>query len=281
MTDTATRSESASKEVRVRSRRSLVSMLSSNRLLGVLVSIGLFLALWQLASTIGWVNPNLIPPPSAVAERAARLIETGSLQQDLLASLQRAGIGLAIGSAIGLVLGLLIGRVRAFDVFIDPLVQFFRNLSPTAMIPIAIIWFGIGESSKYFLVVWGTVFFVTINTTAGVKSTPESRLRAAACMGIGPLRQFVLVILPSSLPHILTGLRLSVASAFLSLIPAEMLAADSGIGYMLQKSSIMGRTDDIFVALVVIALLGFASDWLLRLVWGAVLGRYTRHLSGS
>jgi len=129
----------------------------------------------------------------------------------------------------------LLGRIRLLHDLLDPIMELLRYLSPTAMIPIAVIWFGIGEMSKYFLIFWGTFFIVLINTTAGVWRAPVTRQRAAECLGANHLQIFVLVVIPSAVPYIVTGMRVAMASSFMSIIPAEILAADSGIGYLLQK----------------------------------------------
>ena len=134
-------------------------------------------------------------------------------------------------------LGVLLGRIRMLHDLFDPIIELLRFLSPTAMIPIAVIWFGIGEMSKYFLIFWGTFFIVLINTVAGVWRAPVARQRAAECLGASQLQIFVLVVIPSAVPYIVTGMRVAMASSFMSIIPAEILAADSGIGYLLQKSS--------------------------------------------
>lgn len=254
--------------------RTVLGDITRIRVVGIVISLGVFIGVWQLACTMGLINAQLIPPPSVVFPQMLTLTQNGQLPADILASLQRAVIGLSLGMVAGLVVGLLIGRVAIFDLLCDPLLQYFRNLSPTAMIPIAIIWFGIGEDSKYFLVMWGTLFLVALNTISGVRATPESRTRAAACMGVGKLKMFWIVVLPSAVPFIYAGVRLSVSSAFLSLIPAEMLAANSGIGYLLQESSLLGNTANIFVALLVICTLGFLFDWIVRLLWGRFLGRF-------
>ena len=127
-----------------------------------------------------------------------------------------------------------------------------RFLSPTAMIPIVVIWFGIGEMAKYSLVFWGTIFIVLISTIAGVMRTPDIRQNAALCLGASEAQIFRLIVLPSAVPYIVVGLRLALASAFISIIPAELLAANSGLGYLLQQSSLLQQTDRIFVALVMI-----------------------------
>ena len=147
----------------------------------------------------------------------------------------------------------------------------------TAMIPIAVIWFGIGEMSKYFLIFWGTFFIVLVNTTAGVWRAPIAR-QAAECLGANRLEIFVMVVIPSAVPYIVTGMRVAMASSFMSIIPAEILAADSGIGYLLQKSSLLLQTNRIFVALLTI-ILGFAVDRLFRLFVERVLARYMSYVS--
>ena len=139
---------------------------------------------------------------------------------------------------------------------------------------IAIIWLGIGEGSKYFLIFWGSFFIVLVNTVAGVQQLPIARQRAAQCLGASRLQIFVKVVIPSAIPLIFTGMRVAMAIAFMSIIPAEMLAADSGLGYLLQTSGLLLQTDRIFVALTTISVLGFLSDRLFRLLVGRTLSRY-------
>ena len=142
------------------------------------------------------------------------------------------------------------------------------------MIPIAVIWFGIGEMSKYFLIFWGTFFIMLVNTTAGVMRTPIARQRAAQCLGASQPEIFAYIVVPSAVPYIVTGMRVAMASAFMSIIPAEILAADSGIGYLLQNSSMLLQTDRIFVALVTISVLGFLCDRGLRMLVDLTLTRF-------
>src|ERR1700722_15593472 len=142
------------------------------------------------------------------------------------------------------------------------------------MIPIVVIWFGIGELAKYSLVFWGTIFTVLISTIAGVLRVPRVRQNAALCLGASEAQIFRLIVLPSAIPYIVVGLRLALASAFISIIPAELLAADSGLGYLLQQSSLLQQTDRIFVALVMICTIGFCADRLFQLITGTLLRRY-------
>jgi ABC-type nitrate/sulfonate/bicarbonate transport system permease component len=243
-----------------------------------IASFALFLALWWVLSTTVF-NPALVPTPGTVAVRAWDLVSTGTIWPDVYASLRRVYVGLFAGSVVGVLLGVFIGRIRTVERLVDPVLQLMRNLSPTAMIPIAIVWFGIGESSKYFLVFWGTVFFITVNTTAGVLNTPRTRVRAARCLGASEAVVFFQIVLPSAVPYISAGIRLGVASAFMTIVPAELLAAQRGIGALLQQASLLGQTDRMFVALAIIALMGFFSDRLVKLLFERVWGRYTNYLA--
>jgi ABC-type nitrate/sulfonate/bicarbonate transport system permease component len=238
-----------------------------------LVSLGLAVCAWQFLSSVLF-NPFLIPPPLEVIRTAGPMLASGEIASDVAISMIRVLVGFTTGSIAGIVLGVLLGRIRLLHEVLDPIFELLRYLSPTAMIPIAVIWFGIGELSKYFLIFWGTFFIVLINTTAGVWRAPIARQRAAKCLGANQLQIFALVVVPSAVPYIVTGMRVAMASSFMSIIPAEILAADSGIGYLLQKSSMLLQTNRIFVALLTICVLGFVVDRIFRLFVDRVLARY-------
>jgi len=259
----------------------LVSWLGTGRHRGIVLSaasLTIAFATWQLLSTFIF-NPFLIPPPVEVIRTAIPMLLSGEILADVSISMTRVLVGFVTGSLAGVVLGVLLGRIRLLHDLLDPIMELLRYLSPTAMIPIAVIWFGIGEMSKYFLIFWGTFFIVSINTTAGVWRTPVARQRAAECLGANSLQIFVLVVIPSAVPYIVTGMRVAMASSFMSIIPAEILAADSGIGYLLQKSSMLLQTNRIFVALLTICILGFAVDRMFRFFVDRVLTRYMSYLS--
>ncbi|MGH7388359.1 MAG: ABC transporter permease [Candidatus Rokuibacteriota bacterium] len=230
-------------------------------------------AVWQLASTY-LVSPHLIPPPGDVLRTAIPMLTTAEIPRHVAASLARVLVGFSLGSALGIVLGILMGRIRWVHDLLDPVIEFFRFLSPTAMIPIAVIWFGIGETSKYFLIFWGTFFIVLINSIHGVIATPWARLRAAECLGATRLQIFRLIVLPSAVPSIVTGMRVALASSYLSIIPAEILAADSGLGFLLQQSSLLVQTNRVFVVLAVFGILGYISDRIFRLLTVHMLSSY-------
>ncbi|HUC61222.1 MAG TPA: ABC transporter permease [Alphaproteobacteria bacterium] len=233
---------------------------------------------WQILSTYVF-NPFLIPPPLEVFRTAVPMIESGEIMRDVSISMSRVLVGFVSGSIAAIALGVLLGRVQLLNELLDPNIELLRYLSPTAMIPIAVIWFGIGEMSKYFLIFWGTFFIVLINTIAGVMRAPLIRQRAAECLGASRLQIFLLVVIPSSAPYIVTGMRIAMASSFMSIIPAEMLAADSGIGYLLQNSSMLLQTNRIFVALLTICLLGFAFDRVFRIIVDRMLSRYMSYIA--
>jgi ABC-type nitrate/sulfonate/bicarbonate transport system permease component len=261
--------------------RALRLRIAGGRYRGLFLSTASLLiafAIWHLLSTFVF-NPFLIPPPLEVIRTAIPMVMSGEIFADVAISMQRVLVGFVSGSLIGIVLGVLLGRIRILHDLLDPIMELLRYLSPTAMIPIAVIWFGIGEMSKYFLIFWGTFFIVLVNTTAGVWRAPIARQRAAECLGANRLEIFVMVVIPSSVPYIVTGMRVAMASSFMSIIPAEILAADSGIGYLLQKSSLLLQTNRIFVALATICILGFAVDRLFRFLVERVLARYMSFVS--
>ena len=229
--------------------------------------------LWHLLSTYV-VNPFLIPPPLEVFRTAVPMILSGEILADVSISMVRILVGFITGSVAAIVVGVLLGRIRLLHDLLDPIIELLRFLSPTAMIPIAVIWFGIGEMSKYSLIFWGTFFIVLINTVAGVWRAPITRQRAAECLGANKMQIFVLVVIPSATPYIVTGMRIAMASSFMSIIPAEILAADSGIGYLLQKASMLLQTPRIFVALLTICILGFIADRIFRFLVDRTLTRF-------
>jgi NitT/TauT family transport system permease protein len=249
-------------------------------LLLMTASLVIAFLVWQFLSTFVF-NPFLIPPPMEVIRTAIPMVLSGEILADVSISMVRVLVGFVTGSLVGVVAGVLLGRIRLLHDLLDPIIELLRYLSPTAMIPIAVIWFGIGEMSKYFLIFWGTFFIVVINTVAGVWRTPVARQRAAECLGASQLQIFVLVVIPSAVPYIVTGMRVAMASSFMSIIPAEILAADSGIGYLLQKSSMLLQTNRIFVALLTICILGFVVDRIFRLLVDRVLARFMSFVSAT
>jgi len=236
-------------------------------------SVAVGLSIWHALSTLVF-NPFLIPPPLEVFRTAVHMFSSGEILRDIRVSMVRVLVGFVSGSALAVLIGVPMGRLRTVNELLDPIVELLRYLSPTAMIPIAVIWFGIGEMAKYFLIFWGTFFIVLINTVAGVMRTPIARQRAAECLGASRGQLFLWVIVPSAVPHIVIGMRIAMAAAFMSIIPAEILAADSGLGNLLQTSGLLLQTNRMFVALGTISVLGYVTDRLFRLAIDRLLFRY-------
>lgn len=240
---------------------------------GFAVGFAALFLIWHAAAT--WlVRSVLFPPPWPVLERAFVLVEDGLLQEQVLASLRRIGQGFLIGAAAGIPLGLAIGSFRPVRALLEPWTEFFRFIPAVAMITVSVIWFGIGEASKVFLIAYTTIFVIIIATAAGVGAVGRDKVRAAQCLGANRLQVFLLVALPATVPHILTGMRLAMANAFVTIVAAELVASNDGLGKMLWDARLFMQVEDIFVALVTLGLLGFCTDRLFRLLIRAFAGRY-------
>jgi len=243
------------------------------RLLGYGCGFGLLFAIWHIAA-VYIVGSILFPPPGRVIAKAIGLIEEGILQEQVLVSLRRIMTGFAGGAAIGIPLGLAIGSFRPVRYLLEPFTEFFRFIPATAMITVAVIWFGIGEASKIFLIIYTTVFIVTLNTAAGVGAIAPNKIRAARSMGASTWQVFLYVALPATAPYILTGMRLAMGNSFVTIVAAELIAANAGLGKMIWDARLYMLVDQIFVALLTLGLLGFATDRLFRWAIHTFAGRF-------
>ena len=230
---------------------------------------------WKICSTL-FFNAYLLPPPDTVFVAGWETLASGELGEMIRVSIVRIVLGFVFGCIAGIGFGLLMGSFEVAGELLDPLIEVIRPISPVAMIPIAIVWFGIDESSKYFIIAYGAFFTTLINTIAGVRQTPLVRKRAAASLGAGTWSLFFRITLPSAMPFINTGMRVALGGAFMSVIAAEMIAANSGIGYFIMQARLLIQTDRIFVGLVTLGLTGFLTDRLYRYVTGIVFARYLR-----
>ncbi|WP_035061379.1 aliphatic sulfonate ABC transporter permease SsuC [Andreprevotia chitinilytica] len=224
----------------------------------------LLLFLWQWAAAHGLLTSRILPAPSAVFDAAVRLWQSGELWQHLKISFWRATIGLAIGGGFGLLLGLITGLSKRGELVLDTTVQMVRNVPPLALIPLVILWFGIDEAAKLFLVAFGTLFPVYINTYHGIKSVDAGLLEMAKSYGLRGWPLFRDVILPGALPSILVGVRFAIGFAWILLIVAETISASSGIGYLAMNAREFLQTDVVVLAILLYALLGKGSDWAAR-----------------
>jgi len=238
------------------------------------ISVVAVLGLWQLASTL-FHYPALFPGPVAVAHRAVTLLQQGRLQKDVLASLGRVLAGFVLGSAIGIVIGFVIGTFSIVRTFLEPYVHFLRFITPIAWISPVMIWFGIGETSKIILIMYTTMFAVMLSTVEGVTSVPRNRLRAAQACGANRRQIFMYVVVPTALIAVLQGMRLAMGYSFMTVVPAEMLAAQTGLGYLIINSRLWLETDTIFVGILTLGTIGLAMDLVFRWIIYGVFRRYS------
>ncbi|HEV7321386.1 MAG TPA: ABC transporter permease [Ensifer sp.] len=228
--------------------------------------VAAFLVLWQVSSTIGWVNPAVFPPLDVIVAALWDGLASGALLDDIAISLQRSGIAFAAAVALGIPLGLLMGQVRFIEQALDPILQLFRQTSALALYPVFILLLGLGETSKVFVIFWATLFPILLSTIGGVKEVDRKLIEMARTYGAGPLAIFRRVVLPASVPAIFVGLRLSATTALLLLIAAEMIGANKGIGFQVMNAQYNFQIPLMFAAILLLALLGLAANALLVLL---------------
>jgi NitT/TauT family transport system permease protein len=235
-----------------------------------LSSLFIVLAIWGGVSALALFPETIFPSPQSVLIAAVDLVSDGTLFSDLKDSLGRACVGFAIGASLGVAVGLLTGRTRIVRTLLNPFLTILRPVPAIALVPVAIVWFGIGEASKYFVISYTVFLTVWFNTHHGMEYVPDIYIRASRSLGASRLREFFGVVIPAAAPHIFAGLRLGVALAFLSLVAAELTGASSGIGYRLQEARQYIRTDQMFALLIELGVIGAAID--------AVVGRIGQRL---
>jgi len=233
------------------------------RLLPWLLPVGL-LALWELSARAGWLSTRILPEPLSVLIAFWQLALSGELWTHLGVSATRALTGLAIGGGLGLVLGLFTGSVRWAETLLDTSLQMVRNIPPLALIPLVILWFGIEESAKLFIVAIGVFFPIYLNTFHGIRSVDAGLIEMARSYGLRGWSLYRQVILPGALPSILVGLRFSLGLMWVLLIVAETISAQSGVGYMTMNAREFLQTDVVLVGILLYALLGKLADMLAR-----------------
>lgn len=220
----------------------------------------LLLGVWQLAASSGWLSSRILPAPSAVAIAGWALLGSGELWQHLAISGWRAGIGFAIGGGLGLLLGFVTGLSTWGERLLDSSVQMIRNVPHLALIPLVILWFGIDESAKIFLVALGTLFPIYLNTYHGIRSVDAGLVEMARSYGLSGFALFRQVILPGALPSILVGVRFALGFMWLTLIVAETISANAGIGYLAMNAREFLQTDVVVLAILLYAVLGKLAD---------------------
>jgi sulfonate transport system permease protein len=222
------------------------------------------LALWQLGSAIGLIPQDVLPAPSLILEAGVELIENGQLADALGVSGVRVIEGLLLGGVLGVALGAAVGLSRWFEATVDPPMQMVRALPHLGLIPLFILWFGIGELPKVLLVALGVSFPLYLNTFSAIRQVDPKLFETAQVLGFSFWQRFRIIIVPSSAPQVLVGLRQSLAIAWLTLIVAEQINADKGIGFLINNARDFLRIDIIIFGLIVYALLGIGTDAIVR-----------------
>ncbi|MEU3708810.1 ABC transporter permease [Streptomyces catenulae] len=222
------------------------------------------LVVWQLLSATGVLQEDVLASPGAIARTAAGLVADGTLPSAMVVSLQRVAVGLVLGGVVGTVLALLSGLSRVGEDLIDATVQMLRSIPWVGVIPLFIIWLGIGEAPKIALIALGVAFHLYLNVYAGIRGVDAQLVEAGTSLGLGRWGLVRHVVLPGALPGAMTGLRYSLATAWLALVFGEQVNADDGLGFLMNQAREFFRTDVIVVCLVVYALLGLLADFLVR-----------------
>lgn len=227
-------------------------------------AILIFLIIWEIAPRLGIIESTYLPPFSEAVNALFKLAISGVLFKHILVSLARALSGFGLSVLIGIPLGVLIGWKRPFAQNINPLLQTFRQTSPLALLPAFMLFFGIGEVSKVTIVFWGSFWPILMNTLSGVQNTPPLLIKMSQSMGSSQLGLVKNIILPSASPSIFTGLKLSASTAIIMLTAAEMVGANAGIGYLVLYSQQVFRVADLYAAIITIALIGLAFNYLIN-----------------
>lgn len=237
------------------------------------------IGIWQLAAYFS--SPDFLPSPLIVISSLGDLITNEGLFRDILISFGRIFAGWFFGCLIGIPIGLLIGNFKVAKSFFEPILHFFRFIPAIGFVTLFIIWFGIGEEGKIILIMYATSFIVILNTASGVSNVEKEKIRAARCLGASESQILFNVIIPASVPHMYTGVRLAMGNSFAAIVGAEMLASNEGVGYLIWTARLYFKTEWIFVGLISLGLMGFITDRILGALASLVLGKYGIKANGQ
>ncbi|MFM0645227.1 ABC transporter permease subunit [Paraburkholderia bryophila] len=241
----------------------------------------LVLVLWQVAAQVGLIAPQVLPAPSSVAATALELARSGELFVHLGVSLLRAATGFAIGASVGLALGVLVGFSPLAQALLDRSVQMVRAVPFLAMLPLVIVWFGVGEVAKIFLVALAVMFPMYINTMLGIRQIDPKLMELAKVIGLDWTAIVRRIVLPGAMPSILTGVRYALAHAWLALVIAETLATTKGIGFLAMDAREFLQTNVILLTIVIYAIIGVVADALVRLLEAHYLSWHANYARGA
>lgn len=237
-----------------------------------IVVLAVSILLWEMAARM--TIPILLPPPTDVAKAFWQSAGDGSLFTNIGVSYFRILTGWALGCIVAIPFGILAGRLNWLRAILDPYIEFFRFIPPIAFVTLFMIWFGLGEVSKIVLIMYTALFTTFLATMAGALAVETDRVRAAQCLGATPGQVFRRVIIPSTVPHIVTGVRLSLGLAFMTVVAAEFIAAQSGVGYLIFSARLFAQTDFVFLGIIVLGMMGFAANWVLKKLLSRIAYRY-------
>src|ERR1700730_601951 len=236
---------------------------SRQRSLLAIISIVGTLCLWELATAMGLIDEVLLPSPAEVIKTLIASVADGSLLKNVVASLVRVLEGFLLAIMVAVPLGVAMGVSRTVFGLVDPLLELLRPIPPIAVIPLTILWFGIGELSKALLIAYGAFFPILVNTMAGFREVERVHVHAAQVLGANRYHVFRDVVLRSALPFVIVGARLGMGMAFIVLVAAEVIASRAGLGFMINYARYNFCTDQMFVSMACIGILGFALNTLL------------------
>lgn len=248
-------------------------MKKMNNALPSIVVMAVLIAVWWVV--VAMTESAIIPTPLAVVMGTLELARDGTLWEHIGASLMRVGAGFGLAVLLAIPLGLWMGWVHGAFVTLNPLFQILRPISPIAWIPLAILWFGVGNASPIYLIFIASVFPMIVQTTAGVHTIEKRFLRAADNFGVTRKKLFLQVVFPATLPQIIVGMRIGLGVAWLVVVAAEMIALHSGLGYLIIDSRNAGNRYDLVIAgMIIIGLIGLALDGIMRLLEGMKIVRW-------
>jgi ABC-type nitrate/sulfonate/bicarbonate transport system permease component len=242
----------------------LSNWLPSRRIVLGLSSFSALLLTYSVVSNLPGANHVITPPPQEILTTLVEGIADASLLSAIAASLTRVLTGYVLGCAAAIALGVLMGWFRTFEYLVDPIVEAVRPIPPLAYIPLVIIWVGIDETSRILVIFLASFLTCIVSTITGIKQVPRVFVEAAQTLGAGQIRLFLTIAIPSALPYIFAGLRVALAASWTTLVAAELVAAQDGLGWLLQNGRRFLRTDLVMVGVIVIGVLAFSMDRGLR-----------------
>lgn len=236
-----------------------------------LLLVALILAVWSVMAGAGKLNPVIMPSPRKIVQTAWKLISNGSLLTNALISVGRVLKGYLLAAVLGILLGILIGLSRHLERISQLLIQILKPIPPIAWIPLVILWFGIGESGKVFLIFLGGFFTILTNVVDGIRQTDVKLIEVARVMEVPFYKRIIRLMIPSAAPNIFTGLRTGLSSCWMCVVAAELVSSTTGLGYLIMNARQFGNTDVVMIGMLSIGIIGKLMDSLLKWIESTVI----------